>query len=219
MISCLISAYYCADFMHIRMENLEGFERIVVCESGSEEEEIARQYGAEKVIATLGVPSIGKAWNYALESANGEYVTTANTDDYIYPDGYERMAAVMDAHPDVGLVFSMVSKTSGGQPQPWKRIPESTGIIDGSVILDKCIVGPMPLWRNTWKYKIGMFDEDMVSADWDYWMRMYIAGGQFYYIDEPLGIYAKRDDSLEHRNGIKIAQEAIYLREKYRVYV
>ena len=217
MVSCLISAYYAKEFMSIRMKNLEGNERIVVCQKGSHEEYIARLHNAEKIITTPDVPSIGYAWNLAYQYASCEYVTTANTDDHIYADGYRRMVEVLRNYMDVGLIFSMVDKTNGAQPKPWKRIPDGTGLIDGAVLADKCIIGPMPVWRTSYRDTIGMFDEDMVSADWEYWLRMYAAGIGIYYIDEPLGCYAKRVDSLEHRNAMSIIQEAKQLRDLYRV--
>ena len=219
MVSCLISAYYAKEFLRLRLRNLEGNERIVVCEAGSDEERIARQCGAEKIILTMDIPTIGKAWNYAYESASCKYVTTANTDDFIYPDGYKRMAEILDHNHNVGLVFSMVDKSTGGMPKPWQRIPNCQGFFDGSILTEKCVIGPMPVWRTSFRETIGMFDEDMVSADWEYWLRMYAAGLGIYYIDEPLGCYAKRVDSLEHRSVKNIIDEAKLLREAYRIAV
>ena len=217
MVSCLISAYYASEFIHIRLHNLQGHERIVVCQAGSNEETIARQFGAEQIITTPDIPTIGKAWNLAYREATHEYVTTANTDDQIYTRGYERMAQVLDDHPDVDLVFSMVDVTSGGSPRTWDRIRKETGIYDAEEIIRRCIIGPMPLWRRNLLDRIGGFEEGMVSADWEYWLRMHSKGAGFYYINKPLGCYARRSDSLEHRSGSQLAREAIILRDKYRM--
>ena len=218
MVSCLISAYYAREFIHARLFNLIDHERIVVCQAGSYEEEVAKGHAGVIVITTPDIPTIGKAWNLAYRAATCDYVTTANTDDIIYRHGYEQMARILDNNPGIGLVFGNVDITTGGPPQPWKRIPDISGrLANPERILGSCFIGPMPLWRRNWYDIIGGFDEDMVSADWEYWMCMYSKGANFWYIDAALGCYNKRQDSLEHRNRSILVKEKRILREQYRM--
>ena len=208
-VSALISAYHASGFMHNRILNLFGqkklvkdMELIVVAQEGSVEEDIAKSYST-KVISTPDIPTIGKAWNLAIYQAEGEYLTTANTDDKFMIGGLNHMVDVLDNNPEIGLVFSQVHIEDGQECYPWKRIDEPTGEVVGikNILERRCIIGPMPLWRKSIHDKIGLFDEDMVVAsDYDMWLRMVRGGHRMFYIAESLGIYAKRPGSLEHRN-------------------
>lgn len=216
MVSCLISAYYAKHFIRDRLVNLRGHERIVVCQAGSAEEEVARYQKAEIIITTPDVPTIGKAWNMAYKAATQKYVTTANTDDTFYTGTLDTCTDILDRYKKVGLVFFKVDLKNGGNViRPWERIKVDTGILaDTSVIKQRSIVGPMPLWRRSYLEKIGGFDEDfIVACDWEYWIRMLEAGAGFYYINESLGCYHKREDSLEWRNKGKLPQEHRRIKE------
>ncbi len=200
-ISCLVSAYYAEEFMHQRLINLYGqkvdLEIIVVAQKDSKEETIASQYNL-KVVPTLNIPSIGEAWNLAMEHATGDYLTTANTDDRYTVGGLARMVDVLEQKPEIDLVFSQVDIDTAGSIKAWQRIENPTGEVDILPTLkQRCIIGPMPVWRNN-----GMrFDEGYtVASDYDMWLRMAKAGMRFYYIAESCGVYVQRPDSLEYRN-------------------
>ena len=174
---------------------------IVVAQKGSKEETIASQYGL-KVVPTKNIPSIGKAWNIAIEHATGDYLTTANCDDRYLIGGLKRMAEVLDNNPDVGLVFSQVDIDDGENQFPWQRINNDTGEVEDirKVLETRCIIGPMPMWRKSLHNQIGLFNEVYtVASDYDMWRRM-AEVTKFYYIAESMGVYMKRADSLEHRN-------------------
>lgn len=216
MVSCLISAYYAKPFIRDRLVNLRGHERIVVCQTGSPEEEVAHYQKAEIIITTPDIPTIGKAWNLAYKAATQKYVTTANTDDTFYPGALDRCTDILDRYKNVGLVFFRVDVKNGdNHPRPWDRIKGESGIMaNPEIIKERCIVGPMPVWRRSYLEKLGGFDEELiVAADWEYWIRMLEAGIHFYYIADSLGCYHKRDDSLEWRNKGKLPQEHKRIRE------
>ena len=219
MVSCLISAYHAEPFILKRLVNLRGHERIVVCQEGSREEAVALFQKAEVVITTPDIPTIGKAWNLAYQAATQKYVTTANTDDTFYTGALDTCTDILDRYKKVGLVFGRIDKANGvgGHVVIWDRITEDTGVfMDTRKIYKRCIVGPMPVWRRSWLDKIGGFNEDfIVAADWEYWLRMLDAGTQFYYVNEPVGLYAKRDDSLEWRNKNKLVKEQKRIREMH----
>lgn len=212
-VSALISAYHGAQWLERRIENLFAedvpVEVVVVCQQGSAEDKIARRY-AVKIIRTDDIPTIGEAWNIAIQHASGDYLTTANCDDLFYPGGLTRMADILTGHDGIGLVFAPVDVDDSKAIFPWKRIGNPTGEVEKirDVLERRCIIGPMPLWRASIHDQVGMFREDLiVSCDYDMWLRMARAGLRFYYINEALGVYLKRDDSLEHRNKSVIPEE------------
>jgi O-antigen biosynthesis protein len=204
-VSALVSAYYCAGYLEERLNNLTGCETIVVCKLNSPEHWIAKQYKDARLIVTPDVPTIGKAWNDAAKLASGEYLVTANADDLFLQDGLAEMADVLDADPEIGLVFSGVIKNDGTNRTYWKRVDFPEGKVNTNAlraeISRRSFIGPMPMWRKSLHAQVGYFDEQMiVSCDYDMWRRMAMSGVGFWYIPRALGEYLYRDDSLEHRN-------------------
>ncbi len=221
MISALVSAYYAEQFLDRRLVNLEqeGVEAIVVCQTESAEEEIAKWHGTHIVI-TEDIPTIGKAWNLGIQVAHGEYLTTANSDDEFYHGGLQIMAGVMERYPDIGLIFSDVDISDETGVHRWRRVNESGGPVEDIAykLSRGSFIGPMPLWRKALHSIHGMFDESMiVSCDYDFWLRLARNNVKFWYIPRSLGIYSKRDKSLEHRNEKAMRQERQLILERYGV--
>jgi len=202
-VSALVSAYFCANYLEERLDNLAGNEIIVVCKLNSPEHWIAKGFKDVKIIITPDVPTIGKAWNDAAKLASGEYLVTANSDDVFLDDGLATMANVLDENPEIGLVFSDVMKRVGNRSTYWKRVNFAEGEVKTirEVLRGRSIIGPMPMWRKSLHTKLGYFDEQLVvSCDYDMWRRMAENGVGFWYIPHALGEYLFRDNSLEHRN-------------------
>lgn len=222
MISALVSAYYAEEYLDRRIINLRDtpdVEIIVVCQEGSAEQEIARWYQV-LTITTTDIPTIGKAWNLGIRAANGAYLTTANADDEFYPGALATMAQALDNRIDYGLVFSDVDVSDDAGVHPWKRVENAGGYVDDlyQQLMQRCFIGPMPLWRSSLHAVHGMFDEDLiVSCDYDFWLRLAKARVGFVYIPRALGLYNRRDMSLEHRNKGVMAQERHKILERYKL--
>ena len=202
-VSALVSAYYCQQYLEERLINLAGCEIVVVCKKNSPEHWIAKGFKDVKVIATPGVPTLGKAWNDAAKLASGDYLVTANADDVFLEDGLTEMKRVLDEHSEIGLVFSDVMKRTGNESTYWKRVNFAEGKVTAikDELRRRSIIGPMPMWRRSLHEKLGYFDERLiVSCDYDMWRRMSENGVGFWYVPRALGEYLFRDNSLEHRN-------------------
>ena len=205
-VTALVSAYYADQFIQRRLENLKNTDTVVVCQQNSQEHKIAYGYDVD-IIVTPDIPTVGAAWNLAAKKAQGEYLTTANTDDLWRAEGLALQFLVEKAkHVNADVCFSSVMLNG----EEWRRIQDKEGFIDNPAKrLEKhCFIGPMPIWKRSLHERYGYFNEEMtVCADYDFWLRLARAGVSFYYIDFPHGIYTKRMDSLEHRNRNLIAHE------------
>lgn len=59
-----------------------------------------------------------RTYNDGLALARGEYVALLSADDLLTPGSLTRSAAVLDAHPGVGLVYGYARSFSGAVPEP-----------------------------------------------------------------------------------------------------
>ena len=229
-VSAIVSAYYAEKFIKNRLENLLMQDPIpqivVIAKSGGVEEKTAQEAQVDwyshdviKLISTQGTPTIYEAWNMGIKAAKGEYVTNANCDDKFNPGALKRMAQIMDDNPDIGVVFSNVYvEHVDGKGNNWKRISDETGPWKNPIdtLIDRCVIGPMPMWRKSLHDEHGYFDEQYRhAADYEMWLRFAFGGVGFYYIDETLGVYLKRKDSDEHRYKQQSVMETQMARGDY----
>ena len=216
-VTAIISAYYAAEFLPTRLQNLFAQkpkpEIVVVCQGGSVEDGIASQYDVV-IIRTPDIPTIGAAWNMGLSVATGDYITTANSDDLFTIDGLKLLVNALDEHPQADLVFSAVNLQHGDTINPWYRLHTETGFVPDimDTLVHRCVIGSMPLWRRNEL----RFDESLtVACDYDMWLKMASMGNQFYYLSDICGTYQKRADSLEWLNKALCTRESELVRRRY----
>lgn len=201
---------------------------IVVVDSGSEQNEsaIAQSYidsGAPLKLIRTERETLYSAWNRAIEVATGDFLISANTDDRLTPDACEAMADALDANPKIVLVFSDAWQTTDEQEvidctellhQPGreriKRVPYSY-----VRLLVECCCGPFPMWRRSVHDQLGLFDPSyVVAGDWDFWLRIG-AKNPMLHIAAPLGLIARREDSILWRDQQVWKDEVARVRAKY----
>jgi GT2 family glycosyltransferase len=218
--SAIVSAYFCADYLEGRIENLLGQsmrpEIVVVCGEWSREEEIASQLlepGRDVILATKGeVPTIYDAWNRGIQASHGEYITNANADDRLSPGALLTLARTLDDHPEAALVYPDCEIFEGDRRIGGFRFAEG----GWKELMNLCFIGPMPMWRRSLHDKHGWFDEKMQSAgDYEFWLRIAKAGEKLLHVRDILGIYLKRPDSAEHRDPGIGARETAEARRRY----
>lgn len=203
--SAIVSAYYAENYIETRLINLlkQGCEIVVICQAGSAEEEVSKQYGVKTVI-TPDVPTIYRAWNLGVAVAKGKYLTSANTDDLLYDGALCEMVNELE-RTGAGICHSRIDVKTKGKIEAWDR-PSG----DYAKLRRWCFVGPMPVWRKSLHDKYGLFDESfMVAGDWEFWLRCTKKGERICFVNKSLGLYLSRPDSLEHRN-----KEAHYAERK-----
>jgi len=224
--SAIVSAYFAEPYLEGRLENLlsqtERPRIVVVCQQNSPEQAIAARMldrAHDSLLMTDKLVTIYLAWNLGIRAARTEFVTNANSDDRLRPDGIETLVKALDDHPQAALAYpdvDIVQSIEGSFDNP-KR----TGAFrfaEGGLeeLMRGCFVGPMPMWRSSLHTKHGWFDAKMQSAgDYEMWLRLAKAGEKLLHVREVLGIYLDRPDSAEHRNPQVGAQETIEARRRY----
>ena len=219
-VTAIISAYYAEPYLEGRIDNLlEQDERpriVAVCQEGSAEQRILDQHKGITTILTPDIPSVYQAWNMGIKAATTPYITNANSDDRLYPGALRKMADVLDKESTYGVVYSdidITDKIDGGVVSRFQWM--EGGLKE---LLRGCFLGPMPMWRKKLHNRFGYFDESYVSAaDYEFWLRIANGGVKFYHVrGDPLGVYLKRQNSVEHREPLRSLWEANNIRMKYR---
>ena len=188
LVTAIVSTYKAERFIRGCLEDLLAQTiaselEIIVIDSGSpqRESEICREIAdrhAQVVLLRTEREPLYAAWNRAIGMARGKYLTNANTDDRHRSDGLERLAAALEAHPDVGLVYAdqYISPSENetfdecvARESKVMRLPE----FSRSQLLVGCLTGSQPMWRRAIHEEVGLFDLRYgIAADYDMWLRM-----------------------------------------------
>lgn len=229
LVSAIISTYKAEKFIKGLLDDLlkQTIVRqleIIVIDSGSPENEgeIVKEY--QKIHPNIKYvrterETVYKAWNRGIELSTGKYLTNANTDDRRRVDAYEVMARFLDEDESLGLAYSDILITE--YPNETFDCNSSTGMFkfdehDRSILLSGgCYVGPMPMWRKSIHEKVGVFDPEFVtSGDLEFWIRASEIF-EFKKIHQVLGLYQKREDSVEHVHSLDKSIENQVIIYKY----
>jgi glycosyltransferase involved in cell wall biosynthesis/GT2 family glycosyltransferase len=223
LVSAIVSTYNAERFIRGCLEDLESQTiarrlEIIVVDSGSQQneraivEEFQGRYDNIRYIRTDKRESVYAAWNRAIKTARGKYITNANTDDRRRRDALEILARTLDENPDVALVYGDFLVTENENetfdqcnPVGHVQVPEFDPVLLASV----CYVGPQPMWRRELHEKHGYFDETFECAgDYEFWLRMAKSGEKFLHVPQTLGLYLKRRDSLENSDFNRALRES-----------
>ena len=158
------------------------------------------------------------AWNIALRMARGKYVTPLSTNDRLRRNAHEILAAALDAHPGVAMVYgdSYLTKIPHETFDCHTRAGEFRWP-DYSYedLLANCRVGPHPMWRRAIHEEIGYFDERYVAlGDQEFFLRVG-ERHQLLHIREFTGLYWFSPEGLSNRTEIS-SPELAEIRGKYR---
>jgi glycosyltransferase involved in cell wall biosynthesis len=132
--------------------------------------------------------SMYEALNHGLQRCKGELIACLNADDLYFPDTVSAGVALMERHPDVGIVYGDVVSifmASGS----FDFFPMEKAYSDpwGSTLV--YITQPAVFMRRGVIDEIGYFDARLrAAADFDYWFRAFRAGIVFRHLPRPLAI-------------------------------
>ncbi|MGA1869736.1 MAG: glycosyltransferase [bacterium] len=231
LVSAIVSVYNAERFIRGCIEDLEAQTiaeklEIIIVDSGSQQNEHAivqefqKHYANIVYIKTQERESLYKAWNRGIKAARGTYITNANADDRHAKDAFERMAAILEARPDIVLVYAGVIITKTENETFDRCTPIGTYNWydwDRNDLLDKgCFIGPQPMWRKKVHDLYGYFDEEYsTSGDYEFWLRI-SQTYDFFYLNRPLGLYLQSPDSIEHKNRSTHVSENMKLLSLYK---
>lgn len=165
-------------------------------------------------------PGLYAVWNRGIALARGDYITNANIDDRVDHRCYELHSAVLDAHPDVDLVYSDIYVTC--TPNETVRTTQSTTVQESAEFsrmnMQQCLPNDHPMWRKAMHKNYGFFNETFSSAgDYEMWLRAVAGGAQFKKVPGVLGLHYVHPYGLStDAHNPKIMAEVSQIRQHYQ---
>jgi glycosyltransferase involved in cell wall biosynthesis len=164
-----------------------------------------RYYGND--VNQGGLPTVREAF----PQLRGQYIMMTGDDDLVLPTNFVRKVAILDAHPEVGFVWSphYVIDENGRNYGPPRRAEytsysyvggrnEFLSLITGNYIGGQSVVFRRKLWE-----ELGGYDESITQtlSDWELWLR-YAYHTQTAFINEPLVMVRMLSQGLTQSKGM-----------------
>ena len=228
-LSILTSIYrgeeYLADFLaQVAAQTLFAQAELVAVlnEGRPAERELLKEFGQQhpgqlQVLEVERVEALGASWNRAWRAARGEYLAIWNIDDCRAPDSLARQVAALEAHPDWALCYGdYVAVPAYGAEEGRRR--HTPAFSRGYFARGLPQGGAFWMLRRDASDQVGYFDEQFrVGPDFDYSVRMALAGLRMGRVDGLLGYFTDAAQGLSTRNGADqsaVDRTAIQLRYK-----
>lgn len=229
-VTAIVSTYASERFIEGCLRNLLNQTivdqlEIIVIDSCSPQNEgaIVKQFQKEHsnivYVRTEERETIYSAWNRGIKLAKSKYITNANTDDRLRSDAYEIMAKELDQDDEIALVYSDLLVTNSENQVFENHI--RTGCIMNpeyapEIMLDRCYMGPHPMWRKSIHSHIGFFDGNYKSAgDYEFWCRI-ATQFRMKHIPDFLGLYLHNTLGIANSNIELSLKETAHIKEIYR---
>lgn len=170
---------------------------VIVVDDGSTDERTRKELDA---LAAQGIKVIRRrnggpaaARNTAILASEGEYIFPLDADDHLRLDCIEREASILDADPQVGVVYSD-GEFFGIRTGRWR-----IGPFDPNRLLKWNYIAACALYRRSIWVQNGGYEEAKIVQgleDWDFWLGTLQHGWQFAYVPEVLFDYRVARESM-----------------------
>jgi len=213
--SIVIPTYNRAHFLHEALESvwsqsLTSYEVLVIDDGSTDNTEQVLERWRDRIRIFKGQhEGVAAARNTGVVNARGRYIAFLDSDDTWLPHKLERQAALLEAEPEIGLLY--------GQMWSYHVDDPSNVRLDPYVVarsFDELLNGPNSVTTSTVVVRrecfqaVGLFDPSIkASSDYELWLRI---ARQFRveFINEPLAVY--------RRHGVCINTNRDVLYEGYR---
>jgi glycosyltransferase involved in cell wall biosynthesis len=209
-VSVVTSVYNGEDYfdravLGILAQNFDDFEFVLVDDGSSDRtleklQELAQQDPRVRVFSP-GRLGAAAAYNYGVTQARGEYIARQDFDDRSYPDRLRLQVALLDAHPEVGLVGGYCVLVDERRGERYVRMPptEHEAILPAMaryVPIDHTLA---TFRRRVW-IEAGGYPIVNNLIDLRFYLRVAKLGWRFANVPEVLGEHYVHDASFFHRS-------------------
>lgn len=177
---------------------------------------------------------ITKTLNSLIRRSNGVYIKILASDDVLFDNCLYELVMYLENNSD-NIVFSnmiIIDDIYSGQiieknkKYFFKKIPPYGKNIFDKLFNENTVAAPSVLFRYSTFERYGLFDEQLLFEDWEYWLRIEKNGGSIGYINKPLVGYRIHKKSASHfhqseedkKRQIKAYENNKYMLSKYKDY-
>ncbi len=158
------------------------------------------------------------AINKGFEHASGQILGWINSDDLLLPSTVSRAVAALDQHPEAQAVYGRLERVDeDGCLIPTPLLPKDRVVFGVDNFLHECSVNQAGCF---WRREImpGLLDESLQYVmDYDYWIRMLLAGGRFMRLPEVVARFRLSRQSKTVGQALKMARESLALIDRYSI--
>lgn len=213
LISVLMGVYYQRKSVELLQRSIQSvllqtnpdFE-LVICDDGSTNaakkvvDAFAQSDARVHLARRDGLISLPEKLNACLETSSGPLIARMDDDDYAHPDRFEKQAAYLERHPEIGFVGSDVNLWKNGAVSDIRRLPERPGVRD--FLFVQPFIHPALMFRRDALLAVGGYSEDKrcrKCEDYDLLLRLYEHGYQGANLRECLLDYSLPDTAKGSR--------------------
>lgn len=145
----------------------------------------------------------------AMENCDAAFVARMDSDDISMPNRFSRQIQFLEQNVGVDLVGSdLLEFQDGSSHRKLKSMPKTWRAIERTIWLRCPLNHPTVVFRRSIFSKGFRYDEKLrVSQDYDFWLRLYLAGICFANIAEPLLLFRQTGNFLRKRGADKARLE------------
>ncbi len=207
-------------------------EVVVVDNESSDgtEAHVARRYGDRLRYVRQGNTLDGGGYNRGIAGSSGEFVQLLDGDDFIAPNKIARQMETFAERPDADIVYGDTRQFQGqpGRPEwsDWdtRAHEDMLATLINPAGQGAGLVSHSALFRRRVFDRVGPWDESLVGADMDYWLRSAWAGCVFAYSPGSWCFHRRRPsqmsadaDAMVQRTVATLQKALTYIdREPYR---
>ena len=135
---------------------------------------------------------LADARNAGIREAAGRYILPLDADDRLDPEYLAKTIPVLDAKPDIAIVY--VDEQNFGETTHIHRkgISNLGNLISGNVH-DYCSLYRRAVWEQVGGYSPAMY---LGAEDWCFWIAASKRGLRSYHVEEPLFLYRNRSGTM-----------------------
>lgn len=198
------AAYFDRAIPGILSQTFGDFEFIIVDDGSTDGgldrlRELAEREPRVRVFAP-GRLGAAAAYNYGVERATGEYVARQDFDDRSYPDRLRLQVALLDAHPEVGIVGGYYRVVDERRGERYVRMPPT-----GHEAIIAAMARNIPIAHTTATFRrrawaeAGGYPIVHNLIDLRFYLRLAKLGWRFANVPEVVGEHYVHDSSFFHR--------------------
>ncbi len=225
LVSIITPSYNQGQFLEATIRSVlnQDYQNIeyIVMDGGSSDDSVTIiQRYADRITYWESQPDRGQAHaiNKGLQRAHGSILGWLNSDDLLLPDTVSRAVQVFADQPEVDVVYGRLERIdASGQVVPTPELPKDQVTITGENALDKGLVNqPGSFWRREIMEKAGLLDENLrFVLDYEYYLRLLLAGAKFYHLDEPVARFRIGRHSKTGGQTTAMSTEGLQVLERF----